>query len=162
MPLMALAQHHGLPTRLLDWTNSPYIACYFAAAWAVSNAFKENERLALFALDLNDIYKVPGIRHIKVPGTTSVNLSSQAGSFILVDNFGYRGEPFTSGISLESKLSNQISFLKKVTLPRALAGELLLRCYKFGVSGASLFPGYDGIVRAMLELTRAAHFDKNI
>jgi hypothetical protein len=160
IPLMALAQHHGLPTRLLDWSSSPHVACYFAAAQAVSNPLKDGDKLALFAIDLREVHKIEGIGYVRVPGSTSVNLSSQAGSFILVGNSGYRGESFTPNISLESKLPTHIKILKKVTLPTSLAGDLLLRCDKFGISAASVFPGYDGVVKAMEELTNAAYFRK--
>jgi len=80
------------------------------------------------------------------------------GSFLLVDNSGHRGEAFTPDVSVESKLGVHANLLKKMTLPKVLAGDLLLRCDRFGISATSIFPGYDGVGKAVLESTRAWHF----
>ncbi|HEY2029588.1 MAG TPA: FRG domain-containing protein [Myxococcales bacterium] len=46
--LMALAQHNGLPTRLLDWTSIPFVAAYFAAL--PNHTLPEDSDLAVWAL----------------------------------------------------------------------------------------------------------------
>jgi hypothetical protein len=161
VPLMAMAQHHGVPTRLLDWSSNPYVACYHAAATAVirnRDDVRADEKIALFALDLNTLPRIDGVKHLRVPGSTSAYLCSQTGSFLLVDNSGYRGEAFTHDVSVESKLGLHANLLKKVTLPMTLAGDLLLRCDRFGISAVSVFPGYDGVGKAVLESTLAWHF----
>ena len=43
---MALMRHYGAPTRLLDWTRSPYVAAFFALADA-----KEQQTSAIWAID---------------------------------------------------------------------------------------------------------------
>jgi FRG domain len=45
---LALAQHHGAPTRLADWSTSPLVAAWFAVT-----SYPEDSDAAVFALELN-------------------------------------------------------------------------------------------------------------
>jgi FRG domain len=160
LPLMALAQHHGIPTRLLDWSDNPFVACYHAAASTiVDDHVRDSGKLAIFVLEETRIHQTMQIKKVRVPGSTSPNISVQRGSFVLVSNFGMRGEEFTPDVSLESQLpTHGESMLHKITLPHLLAPELLLTCGKFGISAASVFPGYDGSARAQLESMQAYNY----
>lgn len=50
---LSLMQHHGTPTRLLDWTKSPYVASFFSFN---STEIGKN-KIAIWALDLSVIFK---------------------------------------------------------------------------------------------------------
>lgn len=49
---LALMQHHGVPTRLLDFTESPYVALYFALESYLSQLKKD---FAIFAIDYTSL-----------------------------------------------------------------------------------------------------------
>ena len=116
--------------------------------------------LAVYGFSFHRYRREPKFRHVLVPGSTSTNLSAQSGSFILVNNHGQRGQKFAVGEGLESLLDGNDKLIK-FTMPRRFAGHLLDRCHAFGISAATIFPGYDGAAKSVLEWSRAFEIMQN-
>ena len=93
---LALAQHHGVPTRLLDFTEDPLVAAYFAASSAWNSQKRRRiwgigEFLAVWVIDLRfvrSINKVRGryterIGEVRVPRANNSYLHAQYGFFLI-------------------------------------------------------------------------------
>jgi FRG domain len=151
LPLMALAQHYRLPTRLLDWSTRAYVAAYFAISEALAGkAGADAVRLAVWVLDIEKQALFHELKVVAVPGGNNANLAAQSGRFTLLTQQGGRARPFEGETAVDLYFAAQSlpPPLKKITLPISEAAGALKLCALYGVTGAMLFPDYYGAARA--------------
>ncbi len=147
---LALGQHHGLPTRLLDWTVSPYVAAFFAFGTTVVNGDASRRYASIWALHLDaPIWDTPdGVAIVRGPATGNLRLRNQGGRF--TRSLG----PFTSVDEYVLQHDYAGTALTQLSIPSRDADRALAQLEMMSLTAARLFPDVDGAARAALIATR--------
>jgi hypothetical protein len=170
--MLFLMQHYGMPTRLLDWTENPFIALFFALSSARKGANGYDQDAAVWMMSPSKWNQTifshtsytgsalsPTDRMISsyVPESDPTFVNDNPVAILGIHNspriVAQRGSFCLFGKSLlpmETIFSN-LSFpddaLSKLIIPAALIEPLLQKLLWMGISDSVVYPDLDGLAR---------------
>jgi len=166
---MTLAQHHGLPTRLLDWTFSPFVAVHFAT----SETDRYEADGVIWEVDfvkVNRLLPPPLITRLNDAGANAFTVGMLEKAMSDVKEFDTLSPEelvvFFEPPSLDARIVNQFalfsvmssptsdldewltrhpSLFQRIIIPKELKWEIRDKLDQANITERMLFPGLDGL-----------------
>jgi hypothetical protein len=169
---LSLAQHHGLPTRLLDWTYSPLVAMHFAtqnlagydrdaAIWCVDyvkthqllpqklRAVLRDEQADVFTAEMLDrvARSLPGLDDLSGQDEFVLFREPPALDDRIVNQFALFSLVSSPSACMDTWLAARPQLWSRIIIPAGLKWEIRDKLDQANITERVLFPGLDGLSR---------------
>ena len=151
--LLPVAQHYGLPTRLLDWSYSPLVAAHFATEVKKRLPKRLRKRLEeancnIFSLGLLE-EEVRDFAEMQALSPEPYALFFEPASMLdrIANQYALFSVVSDPGVLLSDILEQQEIDYYKIVIPREVKLEIRDKLDYINISERMLYPGLDGICR---------------